>query len=72
MVKSICTALLPRCCRLSQGVPLRIEVGPRDVALSQVVAVRRDSGDKAVVGLGELVERARGLLDDIHSSMFSK
>ena len=32
-----------------QGVPLRIEVGPRDLKAEQAVVVRRDNGDKVSV-----------------------
>ena len=34
------------CFSVVQGVPLRIEVGPRDVKAEQVVTVRRDTGEK--------------------------
>lgn len=55
-----------------KGVPLRIEIGPRDVAKETVVCVRRDTGRKEEVG-HEHVEREVGrLLDEIHASMFSR
>ena len=48
-----------------RGVPLRIEVGPRDVQNEQVVAVRRDTREKIAIGLDELPSRVASLLDDI-------
>ena len=37
-----------------KGVPLRIEVGPRDLAQGLVTVARRDTGEKTTIGLGEL------------------
>ncbi len=37
-----------------RGVPVRLEVGPKDVEKGQAVVVRRDTGEKVPVGLGEL------------------
>jgi len=47
-----------------KGVPLRIEVGPRDVAEGRATVVRRDTGEKAAVDLGEVVARVPALLAD--------
>lgn len=52
-----------------RGVPLRLELGPRDVDNNQVVAVRRDNGEKLILSQDELVSRVRELLRDIQSSM---
>jgi prolyl-tRNA synthetase len=41
-----------------KGVPVRLEVGPRDLAAGQATLVRRARDDKAVVDLGEAVARA--------------
>ncbi|HIW16717.1 MAG TPA: proline--tRNA ligase [Firmicutes bacterium] len=55
-----------------KGVPLRIEIGPRDIEQGQCVAVRRDSGEKTVVGLSELEQRVPELLDAVHSGIYAK
>jgi prolyl-tRNA synthetase len=60
-----------------RGVPVRIEIGPRDVDAGNVVLVRRDraKGDedqKQIVPLAELPHRLRALLDDIQRSLFEQ
>ena len=45
-----------------RGVPLRIEVGPKDIEKSQVIAGRRDTRDKFAVPMAGLVARVRGIL----------
>ncbi len=52
-----------------RGVPLRVEIGPRDIKENQVVAVRRDTGEKETVGLGEVSQRVPEILKNIQSSM---
>lgn len=53
-----------------RGVPLRIEVGPRDVRNEQVVVVRRDTREKQPVALSELGAVVTQLLDQVQSDMF--
>ncbi|MDO4493740.1 MAG: proline--tRNA ligase [Clostridia bacterium] len=55
-----------------KGVPVRLEVGPRDIENNQVVAVRRDTLEKLVIPMDSLAERLTALLDEIHVSMFNK
>jgi prolyl-tRNA synthetase len=55
-----------------KGVPLRCEIGPRDVAQGQTVLARRDTGEKQPVPLTGLAERVRATLDDIQSSLFQR
>jgi len=55
-----------------KGVPLRIEIGPRDLQQQQVVMVRRDTKEKSFVKETELIETAEKLLDDIQSNLFTK
>jgi len=55
-----------------RGVPVRIEVGPRDVKNGQVVFVRRDTGEKLPVKLEDIQEKLRETLEDIQSSLFIK
>ena len=55
-----------------RGVPIRIEVGPRDVKNEQVVFVRRDTGEKFTVKNSEINEKLRETLDDIQDSLYNK
>jgi prolyl-tRNA synthetase len=55
-----------------RGVPLRIEVGPKDIEKSQVVAVRRDTRDKVAVPVAVLVERVGELLVNIQRNLFDR
>ncbi|CAL5003058.1 unnamed protein product [Urochloa decumbens] len=53
-----------------KGVPLRIEIGPKDVANKQVRMVRRDNGAKVDVPVTNLVEEVTVLLDGIQENLF--
>jgi len=55
-----------------QGVPIRIEIGPRDVQKAEFVAVRRDTGDKVTLKLSDAVKAVTKMLDDVQTSMFTK
>jgi prolyl-tRNA synthetase len=55
-----------------KGVPVRIEIGPRDIEKNQVVAVRRDTGEKVEVAVENLIEKVKSLLEDIHANIYSK
>ncbi len=55
-----------------KGVPLRIEIGPKDIENKQIVFVRRDTGKKDVVNFGNIAKAAKATLDDIQKSLFSK
>ncbi len=55
-----------------KGVPLRIELGPRDIENNQCVVVRRDNREKTVVNLDELTTRIPELLAEYHSALYSK
>ncbi len=55
-----------------KGIPLRIEVGPRDVSGGGAMFVRRDTGEKVFIKDGEAVEKASGLLEDIQRSLFER
>jgi prolyl-tRNA synthetase len=54
-----------------RGVPLRIELGPRDLAAGRAVIVRRDGGARREVGLDAVPEAVGGLLDDVQASLFA-
>jgi prolyl-tRNA synthetase len=53
------------------GVPVRIEMGPRDVAAGQAVLVRRDTGEKQTVPLDGVEQALEALLADIQLSLFN-
>ncbi|KAG7032618.1 Proline--tRNA ligase, cytoplasmic [Cucurbita argyrosperma subsp. argyrosperma] len=53
-----------------KGVPLRIEIGPKDLANNQVRAVRRDNSAKKDIPRASLVEQVKELLDSIQQSLF--
>ncbi len=55
-----------------KGVPLRIEIGPRDLESGQAVLARRDNGEKVTVSLAELKDSVSSLLVEIQSNMFAK
>jgi len=55
-----------------KGIPLRMEIGPRDIKNKQVVAVRRDNNEKTVVKENETVEKVSTLLDSIQKNLFEK
>lgn len=55
-----------------KGVPLRLEIGPRDMAQGQVMLVRRDTGEKTAVKEENLVETVKGLLENIQENLFTQ
>lgn len=55
-----------------KGVPVRIELGPKDIANSMAVLVRRDTGEKKSVSLADLTKEVSGLLEEIQKNLFGK
>lgn len=55
-----------------KGVPLRIEIGPRDLENGQAVIVRRDSGEKITVTLAELTAETGRLLASVQESLYAR
>ena len=53
-----------------KGVPLRLEIGPRDIENNQCVVVRRDNREKTVVSLDELETRIPELLADVQKRLY--
>lgn len=53
-----------------KGVPLRLEIGPKDIEKGQVTAVRRDTLEKFTLPMEGLTEKIGEILDDIHHTMF--
>jgi prolyl-tRNA synthetase len=55
-----------------KGVPLRVEIGPRDLANDHVTLVRRDTRDKEQVSLAAVTEHAQQLLGEVQTSLFER
>ncbi|MBT7297250.1 proline--tRNA ligase [archaeon] len=55
-----------------KGIPIRVELGPKDVENKQAVIVRRDSGEKIVVKLKDITSSIDKILEDIQTSLFEK
>ncbi len=55
-----------------KGVPIRLEVGPKDIEKNQVVLVRRDTGEKQVVSMDGLEETITALLQEIQTNLYEK
>ncbi len=52
-----------------KGIPLRVEIGPKDVEKGHAVVVRRDTGEKEFVKLSHLKERIDEILDMMHNHL---
>jgi len=55
-----------------QGIPLRIEIGPRDVENGQVVVVRRDTKEKSFIPVTDLRNKISEMLVVMHNDMLNK
>ena len=55
-----------------KGVPVRLEIGPKDIENNQVTVSRRDTLQKFTISMDNLTQTISILLDDIHSTMFKK
>ena len=55
-----------------KGVPVRLEVGPKDIENNQVVLARRDTGEKTIVSMDELETKVKELIDDIQKNLLEK
>lgn len=55
-----------------KGVPLRLEIGPKDIEKNQCVIVRRDNREKYFVSLDELEEKIPELLQAVHDGLYEK
>jgi prolyl-tRNA synthetase len=55
-----------------KGVPLRIEIGPRDIEKNQIVIVRRDTSEKLFIKKGDSIEKIEEILNDISNNLFNK
>ncbi len=55
-----------------KGVPVRVELGPKDIEKNQCVIVRRDNREKIFVSLDNLAEEVHKALDAVHEAMYEK
>ncbi len=55
-----------------KGVPIRIELGPKDIEKSKAVLVRRDTGEKIEVPIEKIKNKISELLEEIQSNLFSR
>ena len=55
-----------------KGIPLRLEVGPKDIEKNQVVLVRRDTREKMFVSMDNLENTVSQVLSDIHAGLLEK
>ena len=55
-----------------KGVPLRLEIGPKDIEQNQCVLVRRDTREKIVVSLDELETAVPAALKAVHDGLYQK
>jgi len=54
-----------------KGVPLRIDIGPKDIEKNQVVMVRRDTGEKKIVEDSYIIKAVKETLEDIQHNLFT-
>ncbi len=55
-----------------KGIPLRLELGPKDIEQNQCVISRRDTGEKITVSLNNLTDTINSLLEEMQNSMFKR
>ena len=55
-----------------RGIPVRIEIGPKDMEANQCVVVRRDTREKQIVSLDELESKIGEILDTMQQDMFER
>jgi prolyl-tRNA synthetase len=55
-----------------RGVPLRVEIGPKDIEKKAVLVARRDTREKQSVPMDGLGDRLRTLLDDVQRNLFER
>ena len=55
-----------------KGVPIRVEIGPRDIETGNVTLAKRNTGEKITVKKEEMVATINKLIDEIHDEMYKK
>lgn len=57
---------------IKKGVPIRLEIGPRDIASDSLFMGRRDDGSKASIARGEFVAKLAEILKSIQDNLFNR
>ena len=65
----LCTLIY---CVNYQGVPIRVEIGPRDLQSQQVVTKSRDLVAKETISMATAVDRIKELMEEMHNRLFTK
>lgn len=55
-----------------KGIPLRIEIGPKDLANNTVIVARRDTGEKKTVSLPDLNDAVLNILEAVQNNLFEQ
>lgn len=55
-----------------RGIPIRVEIGPRDIEANKALLVRRDTGEKLEVSFDEIADKVGGLLEEIQKNLYDK
>ena len=55
-----------------RGVPLRIELGPKDLEKQQAIIARRDTSEKIIVRVSEISEKVKEILDSIQQNLYER
>ena len=55
-----------------RGIPVRVEMGPRDIEANQAIVVRRDTREKITVAIDELAAKLPEILDTIQKDMLER
>jgi len=55
-----------------KGVPIRVEIGPKDLEKNQAVCVRRDTGEKIIVPQSDLADKIPEILEEIQKNLFDR
>jgi prolyl-tRNA synthetase len=55
-----------------KGIPIRIEIGPKDIKNKQITLVRRDNSKKIPIKIAKLKKEVKLILEDIQNSMYEK
>lgn len=55
-----------------KGIPLRVEIGPKDIEAGKAVVVRRDTREKTEVAIDELSQKIPEIMEQMHADMYEK
>lgn len=55
-----------------KGIPLRMEIGPKDIENNQAIVARRDTGKKEIIKISDLSKKIPAMLDEMQKSLLEK